>query len=86
MSRRSLSRLLFAAIVPLALAAAPRLAGALPLYASRQGLPCKACHFDPQGGAARREFGFLYEKNRHDVAPEERWSDIQISNKIGDAL
>src|SRR5688572_25334228 len=64
----------------------PRPAAALPLYSTRQGLPCVACHFDPQGGGARRELGFLYEKNRHDLAPEERWADIQISNKIGDAL
>ena len=67
-------------------ALAPRDASALPLYASRQGLPCVACHFDPQGGGARRELGFMYAKNRHDLAPEERWADIQISNKIGDAL
>lgn len=61
-------------------------AAALPLYAARQGLPCVACHFDPQGGGARRELGFIYQKNRHDLAPEERWSDILLSNKIGDAL
>ena len=67
------------------LAAAPP-ASALPLYATRQGLPCVACHFDPQGGGARREMGFLYERNRHDMAPEERWSDILLSNKVGDAL
>ncbi len=59
---------------------------ALPLYATRQGLPCSACHFDPQGGGARREIGFLYERNRHDMAPEERWADILLSNKVGDAL
>ena len=64
----------------------PRPAGAMPLYAARQGLPCKACHFDPQGGGARREFGFLYERNRHDLTPEERWADIGLSNKLGDAL
>ena len=59
---------------------------ALPLYAARQGLPCSACHFDPQGGGARREIGFLYERNRHEMAPEERWSDILLSNKVGEAL
>ncbi len=59
---------------------------ALPLYSARQGLPCSACHFDPQGGGARREIGFLYERNRHDMAPEERWADILLSNKVGDAL
>jgi hypothetical protein len=80
----------FALVLLFVLAAAlppsPRPADALPLYAARQGLPCKACHFDPQGGGARREFGFLYERNRHDLTPEERWADIGLSNKLGDAL
>ncbi|MEO6462399.1 MAG: hypothetical protein ABIP29_04935, partial [Candidatus Eisenbacteria bacterium] len=86
-ARRSWSPLAAALlVVVLVPAAAPRPADALPLYAARQGLPCKACHFDPQGGGARREFGFLYERNRHDLAPEERWADIGPSNKLGDAL
>jgi len=73
-------------VLPLALAFAAGPVAGLPLYAARQGLPCVACHFDPQGGGARREIGFLYERNRHDMAPEERWSDILLSNKVGDAL
>ena len=75
-----------AAVATFASLVAPSAARALPLYAARQGLPCVACHFDPQGGGARREFGFLYEKNRHDLAPEERWADLVLSNKVGDAL
>ncbi len=85
----SVALVALAALVVLPLAAgllAPRPAAALPLYSARQGLPCVTCHFDPQGGGARREFGFLYERNRHDMAPEERWADILLSNKVGDAL
>ncbi len=66
--------------------AAPR-ADALPLYAARQGLPCATCHFDPQGGGPRNEFGFLYEKNRHALAPDVgKWADLVLANKLGDAL
>ena len=65
---------------------APR-ARALPLYATRQGLPCASCHFDPQGGGPRNEFGFLYEKNRHSMQPDVgKWADLVLANKIGDAL
>lgn len=86
-SPRVPSRVLLAvALFLLALPPFARPTAALPLYAARQGLPCVACHFDPQGGGARRELGFLYEKQRHDMAPEERWSDILLSNKVGDAL
>ncbi|MEP7028566.1 MAG: hypothetical protein ABI960_08215 [Candidatus Eisenbacteria bacterium] len=68
------------------LAIVPR-AQALPLYAARQGLPCATCHFDPQGGGPRNEFGFLYEKNRHALTPDVgRWADLVLSNKLGDAL
>ncbi|MEP7029226.1 MAG: hypothetical protein ABI960_11580, partial [Candidatus Eisenbacteria bacterium] len=66
--------------------AVPR-AEALPLYAARQGLPCATCHFDPQGGGPRNEFGFLYEKNRHALAPDVgKWADLVLANKLGDAL
>lgn len=65
---------------------APR-ATALPLYAARQGLPCSACHFDPQGGGPRNEFGFLFEKNRHALTPDVgKWADLVLANKLGDAL
>ncbi|MGH7726846.1 MAG: hypothetical protein ACREOU_15575 [Candidatus Eiseniibacteriota bacterium] len=71
----------FCAIVALA----PR-AVALPLYATRQGLPCMACHFDPDGGGPRNDFGFQFEKNRHDLTPDERWADLVLANRVGDAL
>ena len=30
----------------------------VPLFAARQGLMCGTCHFDPNGGGPRNEFGF----------------------------
>jgi hypothetical protein len=85
---------LAALVVPVALALAgglfaltPRPAAALPLYATRQGLPCSGCHFDPQGGGPRNEFGFNYEKNRHDLAPDVgKWADLILANKLADVL
>jgi hypothetical protein len=69
------------------LAGLPSPGRAMPLYATRQGLTCATCHFDPQGGGARNEFGFLYEKNRHDLAPDVgKWADLVLANKVGDAL
>ena len=44
-------------------------ANALPLYATRQGFACSTCHFDPQGGGPRNDFGFQFEKNRHALTP-----------------
>ena len=82
----------FAAPALLALFAAPgpfgaRPAAALPLYATRQGLPCSGCHFDPQGGGPRNDFGFNYEKNRHELTPDvPRWADLVLANKVADIL
>src|SRR6187397_2973161 len=85
MSRR---RLLLASLVltGMSTVGVPR-AGALPLYATRQGLACATCHFDPQGGGPRNDFGFQFEKNRHALTPETgKWADLVLANKIGDAL
>ena len=62
-------------------------ANALPLYSTRQGLACSTCHFDPQGGGPRNDFGFQYEKNRHELTPDVgKWADLVLANKLGDAL
>jgi hypothetical protein len=59
-------------------------AGALPLYASREGRNCIACHFDPNGSAMRNEFGFNYGKNRHSMGEEERWSKVTVDPQLND--
>ncbi len=59
----------------------------LPLYAARQGLMCGTCHFDPNGGGPRNEFGFAYEKNRHSLAPDDAdapWGELNLSNRVAD--
>ena len=89
-STASWTRTTLAALVTLAALAslAHRTADALPLYATRTGLACRSCHFDPNGGGPRNDFGFQFEKNRHDIAPDDssKWSDLQLTNKVGDIL
>ena len=60
----------------------------LPTYAARTGMECRSCHFDPNGGGPRNSFGYIYEKQRHDLIPDPdpRWADLPATNKIGDAL
>src|SRR6185436_9875909 len=62
-SRRIVAALLIA--VSLVLIVMPRGVQSVPLYAARQGLMCQTCHFDPNGGGPRNEFGFGFAKNRH---------------------
>lgn len=57
---------------------------ALPLYASREGKTCIACHHDPNGGGMRNDFGFLYGKNRHGLDTEERWAKVTVDPRIND--
>ncbi len=61
---------------------------AVPLYAAYTGLPCGTCHFDPNGGGPRNEFGFNFAKNRHRIEPEsgKPWSDVQLSNRVSESL
>jgi hypothetical protein len=68
-------------LVLLILAFAPR-AQALPLYASRMGATCVTCHYDPNGGGIRNEFGFQYEKNRHALEEEEKWAKFTVDPKL----
>ena len=61
----------------------------LPLYAARTGLMCQNCHFDPNGGGPRNEFGFAFARNRHALEPEDstsEWHDLAVVNRIGDAM
>ena len=60
----------------------------LPTYAARTGLECRSCHFDPNGGGPRNALGFLYSKQRHDLAPDPnpKWAELPASNALGEAL
>src|SRR5689334_15015503 len=64
----------------------PRRAITVPLYAARQGLMCGTCHFDPNGGGPRNEFGFNFEKNRHSMIADTsgEWKDLNLVNRVGD--
>jgi len=67
----------------------PRRAQTVPLYAARTGLMCESCHFDPNGGGPRNEFGFGFAKNRHTLAAEDstsRWKDLTLTNRVGENI
>ena len=71
----------------LALLAIPLRVQSVPLYAARTGLMCQTCHFDPNGGGPRNEFGFGFAKNRHLLTPEDstsRWADLTVANRVGE--
>ena len=59
-------------------------AAALPLYASREGKTCVSCHYDPNGGGMRNDFGFLYDKNRHGLDTEEKWAKITVDPRLNE--
>jgi hypothetical protein len=84
---RALAPLMLA--ISLALLVAPRKAQTVPLYAARNGLLCETCHFDPNGGGPRNEFGFGFAKNRHTLAAEEStsaWKDLTLTNRVGENM
>jgi hypothetical protein len=62
---------------------APR-ASALPLYASREGTKCASCHFDPNGGGMRNEFGFNYDKNRHSMEEETKFGTLDVEPQLSE--
>ncbi len=75
--------------VSLVMLALPRRVQSVPLFAAREGLMCQTCHFDPNGGGPRNEFGFGYAKNRHLIAPEDstsRWSSLTLTNRVGENM
>jgi hypothetical protein len=65
-----------------------RRAATVPAYAAYTGLACGACHFDPNGGGPRNEFGFNFEKNRHRIEPEtgKPWSDVELVNRVSESF
>jgi len=76
-------------LVALAVALVPRGGHSLPLYAARTGLMCQNCHFDPNGGGPRNDFGFAYARNRHALTPEDstsQWHDLNVTNRVGDQM
>jgi hypothetical protein len=76
-------------IASLAVLALSRPGDTVPLFAARQGLMCQNCHFDPNGGGPRNDFGFAYARNRHSVDPEDstsQWADLDLTNKIGETM
>ena len=66
------------------MATAPVPATALPIYASREGTKCVSCHFDPNGGGIRNDFGFTYGKNRHSMEAEDRWSNVTVDPQLNE--
>ena len=76
-------------IASLAVLALSRTGDTVPLFAARQGLMCQNCHFDPNGGGPRNDFGFAYARNRHSIEPEDstsKWHDLDLTNKIGETM
>lgn len=65
-----------------------RPATTVPLYAARQGLQCQSCHFDPNGGGPRNEFGFGFAKNRHAPEPETsgEFADLALTNRVSETM
>jgi hypothetical protein len=57
-----------------------------PLYAARTGFACQTCHFDPNGGGPRNDFGFAFARNRHAVTPDTsgQWKDLNVSNRVAE--
>jgi hypothetical protein len=76
-------RLALPLIVAAGIAAPPR-AHALPLYASREGKTCISCHYDPNGGGMRNDFGFLYCKNRHGLDAEPKWASVTVDPRLNE--
>jgi hypothetical protein len=76
-------------LVLLALAALlPSSARAVPQYAARTGLMCGSCHFDPNGGGPRNEFGHAFAAHRHSLTPDTSgpWSDLSLTNRVSDTF
>ena len=83
------SLIALATLIALLPFARPRTAETVPLYAARTGLMCQSCHFDPNGGGSRNDFGFAFARNRHSLEAEDstsKWHDLDVVNRIGDRM
>jgi hypothetical protein len=70
-----------------ALALSPQRAVTVPLYAARTGLMCGSCHFDPNGGGPRNEFGFSYARNGHSLVADTTVTEVSsLTNRLGENL
>jgi hypothetical protein len=62
----------------------------VPLYAARTGNMCAQCHFDPNGGGPRNDFGFMFARNRHSIEAETDstlpWANLDLTNRIGERM
>src|SRR6267378_2206197 len=80
--------------VPILLLAIPlglllgRPASTVPLFAARTGLMCGTCHFDPNGGGPRNEYGFSFARNRHSLEADpdtlSPWHDLDVVNRVSE--
>jgi hypothetical protein len=65
----------------------PDSASAVPQFAARTGFTCGSCHFDRGGGGPRKEMGFLFARQRHDLAPDTTaigQSMSELTNRLSD--
>src|SRR5262245_21579372 len=87
---RGFARALSVLAIAVAVIAVVRTRGeSVPLYAARTGNQCQTCHFDPNGGGPRNEFGFAFERARHSLEPEPEgspWKDLDLTNRIGEKM
>jgi hypothetical protein len=79
--------LLLASIASLTL---HRGAETVPLYAARTGNLCQQCHFDPNGGGPRNDYGFAFARNRHSLEADpdttSMWHDLDLTNRVGEKM
>jgi hypothetical protein len=67
-----------------------RPAATVPLYAARTGLMCGTCHFDPNGGGPRNEYGFSFARNRHSLEADpdtlSPFHDLNLVNRVSEGF